>query len=111
MKEGTHHITSSYFVPMKYMKRFGMKNKLAPRYIGPFSILEKCGPVTYKLDLPSSLAGVDNIFHVSQLKKCLNATSDVVLPVMIPLEADLSYPERLIKVLDQKGLCHEVEDY
>jgi hypothetical protein len=56
---------------MKGMKRFGIKGKLAPCYIGPFPILEKCGSVAYKLDLPSSLARVHDIFHVSQLKKCL----------------------------------------
>jgi hypothetical protein len=83
--------------PMKGVKRFGMKGKLAPRYIGPFSILEKCETVTYKLDLPPSLAGVHDIFHVSQLKKCLKAPVDVVLPEMTPLEADLSYPEHPIK--------------
>jgi hypothetical protein len=88
--------------PMKGVKRFGMKGKLAPRYIGPFPILEKCGSVAYKLDLPSSLAGVHDIFHVSQLKKCLKAPMDVVLPEVTPLEADLSYPEHPIKVLYQK---------
>jgi hypothetical protein len=51
--------------PMKGMKRFGVKEKLAPCYIGPFPILEKCGSVAYKLDLPPSLAGVHDIFHVS----------------------------------------------
>jgi hypothetical protein len=51
--------------PMKCVKRFGMKRKLAPRYIGPFPILEKCGPMTYKLELPPSLARVQDIFHVS----------------------------------------------
>jgi hypothetical protein len=50
---------------MKGMKRFGVKEKLAPRYIGPFPILEKCGTVAYKLDLPPSLAGIHDIFHVS----------------------------------------------
>jgi hypothetical protein len=50
---------------MNGMKRFAMKGKLAPRYIPPFPILEKCGNVAYKLELPPSLAGVHNIFHVS----------------------------------------------
>jgi hypothetical protein len=88
--------------PMKGMKMFGVKGKLAPRYIGPFPILKKCGTVAYKLDLPLSLAGVHDIFHVSQLNKCLKAPMDVVLPKVRPLEADLSYPEHPIKVLDQK---------
>jgi hypothetical protein len=86
--------------PMKGMKRFGMKGKLAPCYIEPFPILEKCGTVAYKLHLPPSLAGVHDIFHMSQLKKCLKASIDVVLPEVTPLEADLSYPEHPIKVLD-----------
>jgi hypothetical protein len=88
--------------PMKGVKRFGVKGKLAPRYIGPFPILEKCGTVAYKLNLPPSLAGVHNIFHVSQLKKCLKAPVDVVLPEVTPLEVDLSYPKHPVKILDQK---------
>jgi hypothetical protein len=51
---------------MKSVKRFGVKGKLAPRYIRPFPILEKCGTVSYKLDLPPSLTGVHNIFHMSK---------------------------------------------
>jgi hypothetical protein len=88
--------------PMKDVKRFRVKGKLAPRYIGSFPILEKCGTVAYKLDLPPSLAGVHDIFHVSQLIKCLKAPMDVVLLEVTPLEADLSYSEYPIKVLDQK---------
>jgi hypothetical protein len=87
--------------PMKGVTRFGVKWKLAPCYIGLFPIHEKCGTVAYKLDLPPSLARVHDIFHVSQLRKCLKAPVDVVLPEVTPLEADLSYPEPLIKVLDQ----------
>jgi hypothetical protein len=89
-------------LPMKGMKRFGVKEKLAPRYIGPFPILKKCGTVAYKLDLSPYLARVHNIFHMSQMKKCLKAPVDVVLPEVTPLEADLSYPKQPIKVLDQK---------
>jgi hypothetical protein len=88
--------------PMKGVRRFGVKGKLAPRYIGPFPILKKYGTVAYKLDLPPSLTGVHNIFHVSQLKKCLKAPVDVVLPEVAPLEADLSYPEHPTKILDKK---------
>jgi hypothetical protein len=88
--------------PMKGVKRFGVKGKLAPHYIRLFPILEKCETVAYKLDLPPSLAGVHDIFHVSQLKKCLMAPVDIMLPEVTPLEADLSYPEHPIKILDQK---------
>jgi hypothetical protein len=88
--------------PMKGVKRFGMKGKLAPHYIRSFPILEKCGTVAYKLVLPPSLAEVHGIFHVSQLKKCLMAHVDVVLPEVTPLEADLLYLEHPIKILDQK---------
>jgi hypothetical protein len=50
---------------MKDVKRFGVKGKISPRYIGPFLTLEKCGNMAYKLKLSPSLAGVHNIFHVS----------------------------------------------
>jgi hypothetical protein len=87
---------------MKGVKRFVVNGKLAPRYIRLFPILEKCESVAYKLDLPQSLAGVHDIFHVSQLKKCLKALVDIAFPEVTPLEVDLSYPEHPIKVLDQK---------
>jgi hypothetical protein len=88
--------------PMKGVKRFGVKGKLAPRYIEPFPILEKCGTIAYKLDLSPCLARVHDNFHVSQLKKCLKAPVDIVLLEVTPLEADLSYPEHPIKVSNQK---------
>jgi hypothetical protein len=89
--------------PMKGVKRFGVKGKLSPRYIGPFPIFEKCGKVAYKLELPLSLAGVHDIFHISQLKKCLKAPVDVVLLEVAPLETDLTYSEHPIKILHQKS--------
>jgi hypothetical protein len=95
--------------PMKGVKRFGVKGKLSPRYIRSFPILEKCGTVAYKLELPPSLTGVHDIFHVSQLKKCLKAPVDVVLPEVAPLEPDLTYPKHPIKILDQES-CHKAED-
>jgi hypothetical protein len=90
-------------LPMKGVKRFGVTWKLSPRYIRLFPILKKCRKVAYKLELPPSLAGVHDIFHVSQLKKCLKALVDVVLPEVAPLDTDLTYPEHPIKILDQKS--------
>jgi hypothetical protein len=53
-----------------------MNGKLVPRYIGPFKILERRGEVAYQLELPESLAGVHDVFHVSQLKKCLRVPEE-----------------------------------
>jgi hypothetical protein len=89
--------------PMKGIKRFGVKGKLSPRYIGSFLIPEKCGNVAYKLKLPPSLEGVHDIFQVSQLKKCLKAPVDVIFLEVAPLKAYLTYPEYPIKILDQKS--------
>jgi hypothetical protein len=57
--------------PMKGTRRFNVKGKLAPRYVGPFQILDRKGEVAYQLELPLQLSEVNNVFHVSQLKKCL----------------------------------------
>jgi hypothetical protein len=84
--------------PIKGVKRFGVKEKLAPHYIRPFPILDKCGTIAYKLDLSPSLVGVHDIFHVSQLKKFLKAPVDIVLPKVTLLEVDMSYPEHPIRV-------------
>jgi hypothetical protein len=83
------------------VKRFRIKGKLAPRYIGLFPILAKLGAVAYHLELPPSLAGVHNIFDVSQQKKCLKSPADVVVDDAVPLDADLSYPEHPVKLLGQ----------
>jgi hypothetical protein len=57
--------------PTKGLQRFGIKGKLAPHYIGPYKIIETCGPVAYKLKLPPKMSTVHSVFHVSQLKKCV----------------------------------------
>jgi hypothetical protein len=58
--------------------------------------------MTYCLELPPTLAGVHNVFHTSQLKKCLRPPVDVVVDDVSPIDADLSYPEHPVKILDQQ---------
>jgi hypothetical protein len=88
--------------PMKGVSRFGVKGKLAPRYIGPFLVIEQCGPVAYRLQLPETLSAVHNVFHVSQLKKCLRVPDRTIEVTDVVLEPDLTYSEHPIRVLDQK---------
>nr|GEU39055.1 reverse transcriptase domain-containing protein [Tanacetum cinerariifolium] len=57
--------------PWKGVVRFGKKGKLAPRFVGPFQIVEKVGTMAYRLELPEELNGVHDMFHVLNLKKCL----------------------------------------
>ncbi|WVZ48670.1 hypothetical protein U9M48_000089 [Paspalum notatum var. saurae] len=88
--------------PMKGVHRFGVKGKLAPRYVGPFKITERCGSVAYWLELLPHLAAVHDVFHVSQLKKCLRVLKEVIDTSQIQIELDLTYEEHPIKILDQK---------
>jgi hypothetical protein len=88
--------------PMKGVRRFGIKGKLAPRYIGLYPIIDKYGPTSYQVELPVKLSGVHNVFHVSQLKRYLKPPTDVVIEDTIPLESDLMYKAYPIKILDQQ---------
>jgi hypothetical protein len=88
--------------PMKGVRHFGIKGKLAPRYIVPYPIIDKYGPTSYQVELPVRLTGVHNVFHVSQLKRCLKPSTDVVIEDTIPLKLDLTYKTYLIKILDQQ---------
>jgi hypothetical protein len=88
--------------PTRVVQWFGMKGKLAPCYIGPFEILETCGPVAYHLQLPPQLAAIHNIFRVSQLKKCIKIPTEVINFQTIEIESDLSCTEHPIRILDTK---------
>jgi hypothetical protein len=87
---------------MKGVNHFGVKGKLAPQYIGLFLIFERYGPVAYRLQLHETLSAVHNVFHVSQLKKCLRVPDRTIDVVNVTLEPDLTYSEHPIQVLYQK---------
>jgi hypothetical protein len=88
--------------PTKGVQRFGIKGNLAPRYIGPYEIKEACGPVAYQLKLPSHMLEIHDVFHISQLWKCVRLTTEVLPEPELEIEPDLSYQEHPVKVLDQK---------
>jgi hypothetical protein len=88
--------------PMKSVKRFGVKQKLAPRYVGPFQIIGKSGAVAYKIQLPLEMSAIFNVFHVSQLKKCLRVPQERVPLGDIKLESDLTYEEKPVCVIDTR---------
>jgi hypothetical protein len=88
--------------PTKGVQRFGIKGKLAPRYIGPYEIEEACGPVAYQLKLPPHMSVIHDVFHVSQLRKCVCLHTEVLPEPELEIESDLSYQEHPVKVLDQK---------
>jgi hypothetical protein len=83
--------------PMKGIKRFGIKGKLSPRYIGPFKILSQNRSVAFELELPEKLKQVHNVFHVSQLRKCLKGPEDSITHDDLDLQADLNYEEKPTK--------------
>ncbi|GJR34704.1 putative reverse transcriptase domain-containing protein [Tanacetum coccineum] len=81
---------------------FGKKVKLAPRFIGPFEVVEKVGLVAYRLDLPEELNGVHDTFHVSNLKKCL-ADPTLQVPLdKIRVDAKLNFVEEPVEILERE---------
>jgi hypothetical protein len=86
--------------PMRGMKRFKVKGKLSPRYIGPFQILGRKAEVAYQLELPHSLSDVHDVFHVSQLKKCLREPKEQLPMEELNVKEDLTYSEYPIKILE-----------
>ena len=88
---------------MKGIIRFGRKEKLHPRFIGPYEILERIENVAYRLTLPPEMSGVHNVFHVSMLKKYITDPSHVLQSDPVQLKENLTYEEKLVQILDRKA--------
>ena len=93
--------------PMKGVKRFGAKGKLAPRFIGPFQVFERISSMAYRLDLPDQLKGVHNVFHVSMLRKFFrDEEQDLVVDfrgLHIEDDATVDFPPVKIVDVQEKG--------
>jgi hypothetical protein len=89
--------------PTKGVQRFGVKRKLAPCYIGPYGVIEVCGPVAYRIQLLERFSAVHNVFHVTQLKKGMPVPeNEVITEANAWIEPDFSLIEHPFRVLDQK---------
>ncbi|GKC41159.1 putative reverse transcriptase domain-containing protein [Tanacetum coccineum] len=81
---------------------FGKKGKLVPRFVGPFKIIERIGPVAYRLALPEELNGVHDTLHVSNLKKCLTVPTLQVPLDEIRVDAKLNFIEEPVEILERE---------
>ncbi|GJR92170.1 hypothetical protein Tco_0264344 [Tanacetum coccineum] len=88
--------------PWKGVMRFGKRGKLNPRYIGPFKIIERIGPVAYRLELPQELSRVHNVFHICNLKKCLSDDTLVTPLEEIQLDDKLNFVEEPVEIMDRE---------
>lgn len=88
--------------PIRDIVRFDKKWKLSPRYVGPFRILGMVGPVVYCVEVPTDLAGIHNVFHVSQLQKCVHDPQHIISYELLDIQLNLTYEEQPIQILDRK---------
>ncbi|KAJ8748467.1 hypothetical protein K2173_003363 [Erythroxylum novogranatense] len=88
--------------PWKGVLRFGRKGKLSPRYIGPYEILERIGPLAYRLALPSEMSQMHDVFHVSMLRRYRSDPTHVIPTQEIEIASDLSYVEEPVQIIGSR---------
>jgi hypothetical protein len=88
--------------PTKGVKRFRIKGKLSPKFVGPYEIAKRVGTVAYKLELPAKLGKVHDVFHVSQLRRYISDPGHVLESEALEIEPNLTYEEKPIRILDYK---------
>ena len=84
---------------MEESLRFGRKGKLSPRFIGLYEIIERIGPVAYRLALSPELDRIHNVFHVSMLRRYRSDPSQVISPTEVEIQPDMTYSEEPVKIL------------
>jgi hypothetical protein len=84
---------------MKGVHHFRVKGKLSPRYIGPFKILSQSRGVAFELELPKELSKIHNVFHASQLRKCMKTPEETISYDEVEVQADLTYIEEPSRIL------------
>ena len=93
--------------PMKKVVRFGKQGKLTPRYVGPYKILERIGPVAYKLELPEEMSAMHNVFHISQLRRWVHDGTEILeAPTQVQINPNLVYEKEPVGIVakDEKKL-------
>ncbi|XP_065873647.1 uncharacterized protein [Euphorbia lathyris] len=89
--------------PWKGILRFGRRGKLSPRFIGPYKITERIGPLAYRLDLPSELSQIHNVFHVSVLRRYKSDPSHVIPePEIEIVNTNLTVKEKPVEILERQ---------
>ena len=88
--------------PCKKVLRFGKKGKLSPRFIGPFEMIERVGPLAYRLALPIKLEKIHNVFHVSMLRRYRSNPSHVISQTEVEIQPDMTYDEEPVKILTRE---------
>ncbi|KAL0442263.1 UNVERIFIED_CONTAM: hypothetical protein Sradi_0165200 [Sesamum radiatum] len=87
--------------PCKRILRFGKQGKLSSRYIRPYEIIERIGPLAYRLALPSELSQMHDVFHVSMLQRYRSDPSHIIRDPKIEITEELTYVEEPMKILDR----------